>query len=210
MYNTRIVRNSIHDIDIDIVKTGVDAYTATVTVVQTNGFYANDLHLRTVLTESSIAYSWQGQTELNSVFIDMYPNTAGYTLDFSSNDTAQYVVNFTTTGSVADNCEFIAFVQYDGNKDVTQAAKVDLSTIMSVEEATLSNWMVYPNPASSQLTIAGNEKAQYEIMNVAGQVVLAGTIENNFEQVSVSGLDNGLYFVRITGSDVVVKSFVVE
>jgi len=69
---------------------------------------------------------------------------------------------------------------------------------------------VYPNPANDRITISGIDNAQYEIMNIAGQVVLAGTIENNFEQVSVSGLNNGLYFVRITGSDVVVKSFVVE
>ncbi len=69
---------------------------------------------------------------------------------------------------------------------------------------------IYPNPATDQITIAGQENTMYEIMNVAGQVVLAGNIENALQNVSISSLDKGVYFVRVTGTNVAVQSFVVE
>lgn len=209
-YNTRMARNSIHDIDMTIVKTGADTYTATIVASQNFDTYPNNLYLRTALTESEIAYSWQGQTELNYVCRDMYPSVTGTALDFSSVSSQTVTVNFSTAGFVADNCEFVAFVQYDGNKDVTKAAVIDLSTVIGIEEANATSWSVYPNPANDQITIAGIENAQYEIVNIQGQVVLSGTIENNTETINTSNLNQGSYFVRIVGENVMVKPFVIE
>jgi len=210
MYDARIARNSIHDINLTIVKTGADTYEATVVVEQMSGYYPSNLKLRTALTESSISYSWQGQTELNWVCRNMYPNSTGTALDFSSVSTQTYTTTFSTAGYVADNCEFTAWVQLGATGDVTQAVKVDLSTITGVEEANATSWSVYPNPANDQITIAGMEKAQYEIVNINGQVVMSGMIENGFETINTSNLNQGSYFARIIGSEVIVKSFVIE
>jgi len=209
-YDTRMARNSIHDIDMTIVKTGVDSYTATIVASQNFDTYPSNLYLRTALTESEIAYNWQNQTELHWVCRDMYPNATGTALDFSSVSSQTVTINFSTAGYVADNCEFVAFVQYDGNYDVTRASVIDLSTVVGVEETNTTSWTVYPNPANDQITIAGMEKAQYEIVNINGQVVQSGMIENGFETISTSSLNQGSYFVRIIGSEVIVKSFVIE
>jgi len=210
MYNTRIARNAIHDIDLSIVKTGTDTYEATVVVEQMSNYYPANLKLRTALTESNIAFAWQGQTELHWVCRDMYPNAAGTTLDFSSASTQTYTTTFSTAGYVADNCEFAAWVQLGTTGDVTQAVKVDLSTIIGIEETNATAWNVYPNPANDQITIAGIENAQYEIVSIHGQIVLSGTIENNTETINTSNLNQGSYFVRIVGEEVMVKTFVIE
>ncbi len=210
MYNTRMAKSSIHDIDMEIVKTGTDSYTATITVVQTNNYYPSNLYLRTALTESEIAYSWQGQTELHYVCRDMYPDDDGYALDFSSDDTLVFNVNFSTAGFVADNCEFVAFVQCDANQDVTQAAMVDIATVAGIQEQPVSTWNIYPNPAHDQISISGMEKARYEIVTINGQLVMTGMIENGFETINTSSLKQGSYFVRIVGNEVVVKPLVIE
>lgn len=210
MYDARIARNAIHDIDLSVVKTGVDTYEATIIVEQISSYYPGNLYLRTALTESNIAFPWQGQTELHWVCRDMYPNATGTALDFSSVSTQTYTTTFSTTGYVADNCEFAAWVQLGATGDVTQAIKVDLSTVIGIEETNNSLWSIYPNPANDQITIAGIEKAQYEIVNIQGQVVMSGMIENDFETINTSNLNQGSYFVRIVGEDVMVKSFVIE
>ncbi|PLW94147.1 MAG: hypothetical protein C0592_03925 [Marinilabiliales bacterium] len=201
MYDKRICRSSLHTIDIDIVKTATDAYTATVTVVQTSGYYANNLYLRTALTESDIAYSWQGQTDLHFVCLDMYPDDGGYALDFSTTDTITQIINFTTTGSVADNCEFVAFVQYDGNKDVTQAGKVDLATIVGVEDRENVQLNIYPNPANDYVNIISDGSGYYEILNIAGQVVLSGQISAKLQTINTSDLNSGMYLIRVNNNN---------
>jgi len=209
-YNTRASRNAIHDINLTVVKTGTDSYQATVVVEQMSDYYPSNLKLRTALTESNISYSWQNQTELHWVCLDMYPSAAGTALDFSSVSTQTYTTSFSTAGSVADNCEFTAWVQLGTTGDVTQAVKIDLSTVVGIEESAPATWMVYPNPANDQITIAGQEKAQYEIVNISGQVIMSGLIENGFETINTSNLSQGSYFARIIGNEVIVKSFIIE
>lgn len=65
-----------------------------------------------------------------------------------------------------------------------------------------SNFTVYPNPANSNITITNAENQNVTIYNISGQIVktLVSTSEN--QNVDVSDLNNGLYFVKI-GSSVV-------
>lgn len=211
MYNKRIARKAIHDIDLTVTKTGVDAYHVVATVKQTSKYYPNNLYFRLALTESKISYSWQGgQTTVEWVCRDMYPNATGTILSFGADSTQTLEFDFSTAGYVANNCELTAWVQYGEYLEVTQSTYVDLSTIIGIEEAKINNISVYPNPANDVITITSEEKANYEIINVAGQVVKAGTIENNLERVNVSNLQNGTYFVRVIGNDVVVKQIVIN
>lgn len=209
-YDARIVRNAIHDIDLTIVKTGTDTYEASIVVDQISNYYPSNLKLRTALTESNIVFTWQNQSELHWVCRDMYPSAVGTNLDFSSVSSQTFSTTFSTAGYVADNCEFVAWVQLGATGDVTQAVKVDLSTVTGIEETNTTSWSIYPNPANDQITISGIDKAQYEIVNINGQVVMSGTIENGFETINISTLNQGSYFARIIGNDVVVKTFVIE
>ncbi len=69
---------------------------------------------------------------------------------------------------------------------------------------------VYPNPASDAITIEGQANSRFEIFNTAGQTLLSGMLHNNTETIDISTLNQGHYFVRCIGSDVVVRSFIIE
>lgn len=57
---------------------------------------------------------------------------------------------------------------------------------------------VYPNPANDMLFV--DMKGEYRIINLMGQTVMTGGSNDAIQQVDVSGLSNGLYFINIDGS----------
>ncbi|MBI3502177.1 MAG: protease inhibitor I42 family protein [Bacteroidetes bacterium] len=70
------------------------------------------------------------------------------------------------------------------------------------------NFTIYPNPATSSITIEGNvqsEKIRYSICNLIGAEIKAGEISssgNLFKgNIPVSELANGMYFLKVTDGD---------
>jgi len=61
-----------------------------------------------------------------------------------------------------------------------------------------TTFKMYPNPSGNELFIEIDEPSKYEILNVAGIIVKSGNTEVNVP-VDLSGMNNGLYFVRISG-----------
>lgn len=59
---------------------------------------------------------------------------------------------------------------------------------------------VYPNPVSDVLIMKNLpcEQVSYSIVNVLGQVVVAGSSDGT---ISVSGLERGIYFLQVKGGD---------
>jgi hypothetical protein len=57
---------------------------------------------------------------------------------------------------------------------------------------------VYPNPASSQITISGNipSAKAYSIYSVEGRHVVSGTLQNE-ALINVADLNSGVYFIQI-------------
>ena len=58
---------------------------------------------------------------------------------------------------------------------------------------------VYPNPANNLLHVEGARLAQVEVFNIMGQSVLR--ICENFEDIDISRLQNGIYFVCLKTND---------
>ena len=69
---------------------------------------------------------------------------------------------------------------------------------LSTNEFTVSEFSVFPNPATDNWTIKGNQQImQVEIVDILGKSVL-NLNPNNFETtVNASSLNSGLYFARI-------------
>lgn len=200
LYNQRIDRHSIATIELEVVPTGTDHFTANILVIQKDGYFASGLKLYTALTESDIAESWQGQTELHYVCRDMYPNGNGTTLDFSSSDSLNFSFNFSTTGYVLGNCEFVAFVQHTPTWEVEQARKVELSSFVGINNEEINNVQIYPNPASDYVRLISEGNGYYEIINIAGQLVLSGEITKEEQLINISMLDKGVYMVKAHNS----------
>lgn len=98
----------------------------------------------------------------------------------------------------------------DGNRIATSpwSLPITICSQMSIEEIEeIGDVEVYPNPASSCLTIEGTESIQHiEFFNAAGQKVLSQTANGSTISIDVSQVKRGAYVLRIkTLCGVVIK-----
>lgn len=89
-------------------------------------------------------------------------------------------------------------------------------TVGITEVAKQNDFVLFPNPAKSLITISstinGTVKINYEIVDVLGKVVLQN--ESNTSDkitININNLNSGIYFVRLhVNNSIVVKKFVKE
>ena len=58
---------------------------------------------------------------------------------------------------------------------------------------------IYPNPCDGMITISGVQAGEYRIANLLGQTIIAGRIDAEKQQINVSVLPTGVYFISIDG-----------
>ncbi|MBI5217567.1 MAG: T9SS type A sorting domain-containing protein [Bacteroidia bacterium] len=201
MYNERISMPSHHIVNMNIVQTATDNYSATITIEQTFSSFSSGLKLHTALTESNIAENWQNQTEVDFACRGMYPNASGTALDFSVVDTQSVTINFSTTGFVKNNCQFVAFVQHETSKEVTQTAMIELSSIVGIKEIQGKQIRIYPNPASDFLMVLSAGKGHIEIFDMTGKKVYTSEIFRQTEVIGLNGFRKGVYSVRLISDE---------
>lgn len=85
--------------------------------------------------------------------------------------------------------------------------------ICGIQDYLEHNLILYPNPATELVSVATDDASiritGVEVYNMYGQLLNAIVSEENPMRINVSGLADGMYFVRITtDSGVVTKSFV--
>lgn len=73
-------------------------------------------------------------------------------------------------------------------------------TTIGISENTAHAIVIYPNPASTILNVEAEGYDNLQIVNVVGQVVYSAALVGR-TQVNVSGLSNGVYFVRLTNAE---------
>ena len=117
----------------------------------------------------------------------------------------------TYTDNVADGIYTYSIVAANADNYSTAAyITVSVGTV-GIEENTFESLSIYPNPVNGILNIdGGNTEFDYAMFNGMGQMVLKGNARGN-EQVNVSHLNKGIYFLRLTnGAQVRVERIVVE
>ncbi len=113
-----------------------------------------------------------------------------------------YIINFATVYE-----ELIWFRQTDGipvmrflkNATLITAYYANSSSVSGIDKNNVSELKVFPNPASSALTIKTNEQEgkqmlKYAILNQLGQILTEGYSENT---IDISELRSGIYFIKI-------------
>jgi thiol-disulfide isomerase/thioredoxin len=197
VYDEKITIPSLHSIDLQVEQTGVGTFAATIDVEQHSDYYSGDFKLFGVVTESSIMENWQNQTHLDFVFRSIYPSAAGQTVNFSSSTTYNTTINFTiNSGWVKDNCEFIVFLQYPSTKGIMQTAKVDMSTIISVEDYQQTQIVIRPNPASDFVSVYANDMKAVHILSLTGQKVFSQTVTGNETHIDIQHIPSGIYLIQ--------------
>jgi len=79
---------------------------------------------------------------------------------------------------------------------------------VGIEELDNSILNVYPNPASTTLNIAVDNKLlnnSIRVIDVLGNEVFTSSINSNIETINISNLSKGMYFVKIEGIDNPIK-----
>ena len=199
-YNDRISKASFHNIDLSIVPTGTDTYTATITAEETFNAFST-VKLYAVLTESNIAASWYGQTEVDYVCRAMYPDGNGSVLNFATQNPQTLTFNFSTTGYVKDNCQFVVFIQDPASQLVSQTVKMDMSAIGGVDEIKGNSISIYPNPTSDYFIANTSGNGQLELFDITGKLVLKRNISKTSETYDIRNLTKGVYVVKVTSKE---------
>jgi hypothetical protein len=195
----------------------------TVTILAESDPDQSNLKLRAVLTESSIRQtSPNGLTLHEQVFRDMMPSTSGEAFSIGEGETLEFSYQFTTQAPiVADNCQLVAFVQSDQNRQVLQSASVwvrDLIPTGVDDDGEIPVDFVleqnYPNPFNAETRIAfqttGGAVA-LQIYDLTGSLVrtlVDGDLEAGYHSVVWDGkadggsdAASGVYFYRLSTPD---------
>jgi hypothetical protein len=90
----------------------------------------------------------------------------------------------------------------------------DCSTLTTNDWTQLDELLIYPNPATTNLTISSASNIQLEtatIYDVRGRLVLTKTLKTNAHNLELSALQSGVYFIRITlNNNSTTRKFVIE
>lgn len=71
---------------------------------------------------------------------------------------------------------------------------------VNIDENTMNTVSIFPNPATTVLNVVAEGYNTIEIVNLLGQTVYTANATSNM-QINVSNLNNGVYFVRLTGAN---------
>ncbi len=97
----------------------------------------------------------------------------------------------------------------EGLYSTPEYVTVSVGTV-GVEESDIENVSIYPNPANNILFVNGSTEFNYEMYNGMGQKVAHGQANGN-AQINVSGMNKGVYFLRLTsGTQMRIEKVVVE
>jgi len=119
-----------------------DVYSITVRMKKVAAYSGSNLKLRFALTETDIPYNWQTLTTIDYCERIMVPDANGTPITFSSvgaeiDEELTFIFNDSWE---AENCELIAWIQDDGNKEVMHCDGVMLLDLESPEPTFLADF----------------------------------------------------------------------
>ena len=163
-----------------------------VTAVFTNGCTSTDIVLVTVVETPVPTISLNGDGDLEITL------TGGQTAEWYLDGVLIPGENDATL-TPSENGNYTAFiVEGSCSSEESDAFEVDFVSLYEVSKQTFN---VYPNPTSDLLNIQGlsselNELSTIEVYDINGRVVLSSNFKT---QLNVQSLENGVYFLKISG-----------
>nr|WP_294774391.1 T9SS type A sorting domain-containing protein [uncultured Flavobacterium sp.] len=110
-----------------------------------------------------------------------------------------------TVGTVlAPGNHTITMVATSGSSTVTRTFTLTVLPYLGVEENAKNNFIMYPNPATNQITVKGEFETNESVTfyNVLGQVIMTKAITSNEQSIDVSSLASGVYTVTFNTAKV--------
>jgi hypothetical protein len=165
-----------------------------------------NLHTTAVENEA-ISIAWDANANVTSWNIQYRP--VGGTLATATTNTNSYTITGLTGLTtyeiqVQANCG-------NGNLSDWTSAITAQTTNVGIENYLLNSIKLYPNPANDVINVQCTmyNVQSVEVIDVYGKVINTLNVVENPTRINVSGLANGMYFVRVTTEEgTVTKSFV--
>ena len=222
IYETRYAIKTAFGVTIgDGAKVG-NVYNLSVTVDKygETPFANSNLVLHLALTQSHIMVTWQGQTHLEFVSRAMAPSASGTAIDMLNNNQVTVPLSFTFVpswgGNLLNDYELVAWVQDLTTKEVVDAQKVNLQSILvgiNDHNNDPGAMKIYPNPVKNTVTIETSVSGEstLSVYNVSGQEMLTQQVGAGKTQLDLSGFAKGVYTIRLlTNNKVEVRKIVKE
>lgn len=108
--------------------------------------------------------------------------------------------NMTTTDILPCNASTSATDIMDWGETEDYTINIEIESPDGINELNeVNNIVIYPNPANTTLMISQSEAANitYKIINVLGQVIQTGAINNSNRQINVSTFEEGIYYIQL-------------
>ena len=143
-------------------------------------------------------------TITNNTANDVVINSISVKDDLSYHVEHDFTLPYTLTIGESVEVEVYSDFAYKGDRDSElyiisslgeQIVPIIDNYTVGLEENNALNVELYPNPVNNLLTVKGDNIVKVAIFNALGQEVVA--VENRNE-IDVTSLNNGLYFVRVT------------
>jgi hypothetical protein len=127
-----------------------------------------------------------------------------YSFDWDNDGTGDFDDDEDLTGLTGGT--YTVVVMCDAGCTIEET--IDLGSQVSINENNI-DVQVYPNPTSSDITIATNGNFTYEITSVSGEIVLKGTAFNS-AMVDLSELASGSYVITVNADNNVFTSKIIK
>ena len=159
----------------------------------------------TELTQTTAKVSWTAGSNSNGNYEVAY-GIIGTSVQNATRQTVEGSTSYTITG-LEEGTGYVVYVrsicaegvQSDWTSGTTFTTEDEIG-IADVDNARIS---LYPNPASSTVTLTGIEgAATVTVVDMNGREVYSGNTADGRLTIDVSGMSQGAYFVRITGEQV--------
>lgn len=92
----------------------------------------------------------------------------------------------------------IVHYSFDEFKVLPRSAE-DISDITGIQDMNIIDFVLYPNPTTGMLTIeiVGSDNAEVDVLNIQGQVIKTVRLNNGENNLDISELNQGIYFVKV-------------
>jgi hypothetical protein len=167
-----------------------------------------NLHTTDIQNEA-IAIAWDANANVSSWNIRY--STVGGSWNTATSNTNSYTITGLTGLTdyeiqVQANCG-------DGNLSEWSGSITAQTTNVGIEEHLLNSISLYPNPANDvvnvECTMNNVQCLGVEVFDVFGKLINTVNVVDNPTRINVSGLANGMYFVRVTTDEgTVTKTFI--
>jgi len=142
-----------------------------------------------------------GETEFHNVVMAMIPDGFGTSVELIHGEISTYTVStnlITTFIEEFDDLKLVAWVQDNQTKSILQSTSYNLDITTGVNSPVENSISIFPNPSKGMFTLQGVLNSSLEITDIFGKQVLFEIGLGNTYSVDLSGLEKGIYLVKIT------------